>query len=107
MHNHNVKPQQQRSWKFTLQEVAELKIAIEKLRTTPDLLKRKEAAEYIASRGATNYTAKALANLACRGQGPPYFKLGNDTYYLQHDLDAWLLSKRIVPKNFYRDKHGS
>lgn len=107
MLNEDVKPIKPKTWRFSLQEIAELKLAIEKLRTKPDLLKRCQAAEYIADRGAINYTAKALANLASRGLGPPYLKLGNDTYYLENDLDAWLYSKRIVPKNFYFEKIGS
>ncbi len=107
MHNEDVKPTKPKTWRFSLQEIAELKLAIERLRPKPDLLKRCQAAAYIADRGATNYTAKALANLASRGLGPPYFKLGNDTYYLEHDLDAWLYSKRIVPSKFYYNKTGS
>lgn len=97
----------QKTVKLNLDELAELIASIDQLRPRFDLLKRTAASEYLVSRGATNYTSKALANLASRGQGPPYLKLGNDTYYLEHDLDAWILQQRIVPAGFYHDKEVS
>lgn len=90
--------------RFSLQDVAELYRAIEQLRPRYKLLKRELAAKHLAAIGATNYTAKALANLASRGNGPPYLRLGNDSYYLEHDLESWLLKQRIVPRDFYNGK---
>ena len=92
---------------FSLEEVAELVAKLDTMRPRFKLLKRAEAAAHLASRGATNYTVKALANLASRGNGPPYLRLGNDAYYLEHDLDAWVLAQRIVPGSFYASKEVS
>ena len=73
------------------------------------LLCRKGAAEYInaTTRGAKSYTPKALANLASRGKGPPYLKLGNETYYLEQDINMWIWNKRIVPSSFYFETQTS
>ena len=106
MQEHDVKTDMPRRKKFHLLEVAELIAEVERLKPKFVLLGRKQAAEYIntATRGAKSYTPKALANLASRGMGPPYLKLGNEAFYLENDLDAWILSKRIVPKNYYHEK---
>jgi|GEM_PF-5235653 len=103
------KPVRKKKGKFNLHEVAELVVEIEGLKPKFELLSRKGAAEYIntATGDAKNYTPKALANLACDGQGPPYLKLGNSAFYLKHDIDAWILGKRIVPGSFYHEKHRS
>ena len=90
--------------KYSLEEVAELVAKLDTMRPRFKLLKRAQAAAHLAARGATNYTPKALANLASRGDGPPYLRLGNEAYYLEHDLDAWVLGQRIVPRNFYARK---
>ena len=100
-------PVRQTKKRLSLSEVAELIAEFEQLKPKFQLLKRVEAANYLATRGATNYTSKALANLASRGLGPPYLKLGNEAYYLEHDLDGWILSQRIVPKGFYHEKPHS
>ncbi|MEM9358651.1 MAG: hypothetical protein AAGB04_20925 [Pseudomonadota bacterium] len=109
MRETDVKPDIPRRKKFHLLEVAELIAEVERLKPKFVLLSRKDAAEYIntATRGAKSYTPKALANLASRGMGPPYLKLGNEAYYLEHDLNAWILSKRIVPMHFYDGQWAS
>lgn len=107
MQDTNQPRKSQKIRRLNLEEMAELIAQIEQLRPQFKLLKRIQAAEHLVARGATSYTSKALANLASRGQGPPYFKLGNDTYYLEHDLDAWILQQRIVPTGFYHGKEVS
>lgn len=94
--------------KFNLQEVAWLLTEVEKLAPKNVLLSRVEAAEYLNSRTrkSRGYTAKALANLASRGMGPPYCKLGNETFYAENDIEGWIYKQRIVPENYYHDKEG-
>lgn len=93
--------------KLYLEEMAELMVAIERRRPKPDLLTRGQAADYLVARGAENYTSKALANLASRGSGPPYIKLGNQVYYTEQDLETWILKQRIVPAGYYHLKGGA
>ena len=101
MQGSNNREESQKKRRFSLEEVAELVAKLDTMRPRFKLLKRGQASAHLAARGATNYTPKALANLASRGNGPPYLRLGNEAYYLEHDLDAWILKQRIVPKSFY------
>lgn len=42
-------------------------------------------------------TRKALAELACKGDGPPYIKAMGQAFYRPADIEAWLMSKMVVP----------
>ena len=61
-------------------------------------LSRPEAAEYLAGRG-TPFAKGTLAKLACIGGGPPHRRLGNRTFYLPEDLDAWIEAKMSAPRS--------
>ena len=97
-----------KSRKFTVQEVVLLVAELRKLVPHNPLLSRSEAADYINSRtrNSKSYTAKALANLASRGMGPPYCKLGNETFYAENDIEGWIYKQRIVPKGYHHDKES-
>lgn len=57
---------------------------------TPRHLRRTEAAQWFAERGLTHVTVAHLADLADRGRGPPYSRLGRYVYYAEPDLQAWV-----------------
>lgn len=43
-----------------------------------------------------------VRNWRCRGQGPPYIKMGGSVRYLEEDLIAYLESKKIIPESMRR-----
>ena len=90
--------------KLFFEEMSQLMAKSKQRNPKGDLLNRGQAAKYLVDRGAKSYTSKALANLASRGLGPPYIKLGNQVYYTEQDLDTWIMKQRIVPIGFYHDK---
>lgn len=51
-------------------------------------LTTKEAAAYLGK------SASWLNQSRSRGDGPPYYKLGANVFYLTTDLDAWVASKK-------------
>ncbi len=53
-------------------------------------LSRADAAAWFAARGFTHITSAHLSDLADRGKGPPYSRLGKRAYYAESDLQAWL-----------------
>jgi hypothetical protein len=57
--------------------------------TAPHLT-RPAAAEWFAARGFTHLTVRHLSDLADRGRGPRYSRLGKRAYYAESDLQAWL-----------------
>jgi excisionase family DNA binding protein len=60
----------------------------------PELLTRKEAAEYLQLEPQT------LAVWACKGRyGLPFFKIGRSCRYLKADLDAFLAARRVTSTN--------
>ena len=45
-------------------------------------------------------TRSTLAKLRCRGEGPPFSRLGGPgsaVRYSRADLEAWLRARRVVP----------
>ncbi|MBF0325559.1 MAG: hypothetical protein HQL42_10850 [Alphaproteobacteria bacterium] len=40
---------------------------------------------------------KALAELASKGDGPPYIKAMGQAYYRPADIEEWLMSKMVMP----------
>ena len=60
------------------------------------LLRRREAAEYILARYGF-CTEKTLAKLACVGGGPAYRRAGKFPLYSPIDLDAWAQSRLSKP----------
>ncbi len=58
---------------------------------------RREAADYIRSRGLT-YSHTTLSKLATLGGGPIYRRFGNRAVYTQADLDAWIEHKLTPPR---------
>lgn len=54
------------------------------------LLNRKEAAEWFATRGLRHVTVTHLRDLADRGKGPEYSRMGRHAYYAPSALSAWL-----------------
>lgn len=60
----------------------------------------KDAAAYIGK------SASWLNQSRCRGDGPPYYKLGANVLYETADLDAWIASKkRSCVWEFANDNH--
>ncbi len=39
-----------------------------------------------------------LAHWRCEGKGPAFIKLGSKVAYSGEDLNAWLKSRKVVPK---------
>jgi hypothetical protein len=52
-------------------------------------LTRPEAAQFLNERFRLRIVAQTLANLACKGQGPSFFKAGGRTLYRERDLEIW------------------
>jgi hypothetical protein len=52
-------------------------------------LNRKEAAAWFFEQGLKHVTARHLSDLADRGAGPPYQRMGKHAYYAEADLAAW------------------
>lgn len=42
-------------------------------------------------------TRKALAELAYKQEGPPYIKALGQAFYRPCDIEAWLMSKMVLP----------
>ena len=42
-------------------------------------------------------TPGGLATMRCKGQGPPYFKIGTKVAYRGSDLNEWMESRYVVP----------
>lgn len=57
-------------------------------------LPRPGAAAYCGSSPAT------FADLACKGEGPPYVVAGGRAWYRKPDLDRWLESRVRRPVSF-------
>ncbi len=61
---------------------------------TARLLRRKDAAEYVATTYGFPCSPKTLAKLACvSSDGPPFRMAGRIPLYPQDGLDAWARSK--------------
>lgn len=64
-----------------------------------ELLTRKEASAYLASKGVKIMTStlEQYATAAkTRGKGPPYYRFGDKgapTYYKPEELDAWVAGR--------------
>lgn len=56
-----------------------------------DLMTRREAAAYL------RWKEQSLAAAACRGDGPPYVKVGRSVRYRKSDLDRWLDARTVTP----------
>ena len=67
------------------------------MNTTPEYLRRDQAAEYLRSRYGF-CTPKSLAKADCLGQGPTRHAAGRMVLYKICDLDAWAQAK-ITPAN--------
>ena len=61
------------------------------------LLRRKEAAIYVATHWGVPLSHRTLAKLAVVGGGPTYRKAGRFPLYEQADLDDWVRG-RLGPK---------
>jgi len=59
--------------------------------TTPSLLTRGQAAEYLRIKTQT------LAVWAGQGRGPAFIKVGRAVRYRKSDLDAWLAEQTVHP----------
>ena len=59
--------------------------------------RRTGAAQYIQETYGIPCSTGVLANLACRGAGPRYSKIGKYPIYDTTDLDAWI-AQRSTPK---------
>ncbi len=57
-----------------------------------------EAAEYIAMSRSFLRQDRMNGPRKGRTHAPPYIKVGRAVRYLLEDLDAWLLSHRVPPK---------
>jgi hypothetical protein len=62
----------------------------------PEYLDREAAAAWFAARGIGRITADALRQMAARGKGPRFYKLGRYPYYRAEDLDEWLRAEMGV-----------
>lgn len=58
----------------------------------PAMLNRNEAAERLG------LSARTLAEWACIRKGPPFLKLGGRVRYRVEDLDAWLETCVVRPR---------
>jgi hypothetical protein len=63
----------------------------------PDYLSRKDAAEYLKTKGL-QYTYGTLTKLASSGGGPLYRLFGSRAVYTPADLDAWIEVKLSAPR---------
>jgi hypothetical protein len=63
---------------------------------TADALNRVQAAAFLTTLGIPR-APKTLAKEACRGDGPPYFRIGRHTFYDREDLAIWAAGK-VSPK---------
>lgn len=54
------------------------------------MLRRKEAARYLAEKRGAPVAPQTLAKLASIGGGPPFRKFGRFPLYDVNDLDAWV-----------------
>ena len=52
----------------------------------------KEVARYLS------VSTSWLEQLRCRGEGPPYYKLGGKVLYEKSEVDAWFESHRKNPE---------
>jgi hypothetical protein len=64
-----------------------------------------EMAKRVDTNGAseiTNYKPESLANMRWRGQGPPYYAIGNGTrkkiVYDVQELENWMRKHRVEPE---------
>lgn len=71
-------------------ETTARKIKDIELSVQPRFMNRIQASRYL------NLTPGSLSNLHVQGKGPARYKRGGRTYYLQADLDAWILAGRIA-----------
>lgn len=62
----------------------------------PVYLSRREASEYLKSRGIL-CAASTLSKMASVGGGPPVHRFGRTPLYLAQDLDLWI-EKRMRSK---------
>lgn len=62
----------------------------------PQLLRRKEAAEYLKKTHNLDYSPRTLARWACQGGGPQFRRAGNRPLYPDTALDAWA-ARRLSP----------
>jgi len=67
---------------------------MERIMDLPPFIGRAEVSKYFPG----ILTPKTLANLASRGLGPPYFKVGRKVVYRTEDLLEWLSSRAIEIK---------
>ena len=66
------------------------------------LLDRKEAAEFLTSRGCKTAPA-TLAKLACLGGGPVFESFGRRPLYREIDLRAWAQARTTGPRRSTSD----
>lgn len=45
----------------------------------------------------TGYAHESLANMRCKNEGPPYYKIGKKVVYDLAELKKWMQERRIVP----------
>jgi hypothetical protein len=64
-----------------------------------DLLDERDAARVIGMSVAFLRCGRQRGIVGNRTPAPPHLKLGRAVRYLRLDLDAWLKSRRIDPKN--------
>lgn len=61
----------------------------------------REETRYVDDVRAANYigwSPQHLRNLRSRGEGPPYIKNSRSVRYDLNDLDAWMESRKIRPR---------
>ena len=68
-----------------------------------EYLSRKEASEYLKSRGLPAAVA-TLNKLACVGGGPVFQSFGRLPRYRPEDLDAWVAARLSKPKRSTSDR---
>ncbi len=64
---------------------------IDEIRVIESALNEAEAGRFLG------LARQSLANLRCRGAGPPYHKLGSRVVYRISDLEKYLAQRRIDP----------
>jgi len=67
--------------------------------TSPKLLRRDDAADYVRHKWSIPCSRSLLAKLAVTGGGPVFRRAGKWPLYQEIDLDAWARSKISGPLN--------
>jgi hypothetical protein len=73
----------------------------------PPVITREQAVEYLQSLGWEG-TEDTVRQLASGGKGPPYIRLGRQTFYKPEELEEWYedrKARKVPPPSFYAPKY--